>query len=120
MENIINRWKTLNVSDNSLSEIIINSKIESELELRFLEKLRLGKGVPEGITVSLRDDVINGKGRGYLLIFNNGKESISWKVELQVEISEREGVDTFARADFAYADIWREINSNIYRWMGIS
>ena len=70
------------------------------MELRFLEKLRLGKGVPEGITVSLRDDVINGKGRGYLLIFNNGKESISWKVELQVEISEREGVDTFARADF--------------------
>ena len=99
LQTILKRWEDLTPSDSSLSEVTINTRAESELELRFIEKLREGKGLPDGITTSLRDDVINGH-KGYLLTFSNGKQSISWKLELQVPIGEGEGVEVFSRADF--------------------
>tara|TARA_Y100001968_G_scaffold330354_1_gene381996 strand:+ start:7733 stop:14215 length:6483 start_codon:yes stop_codon:yes gene_type:complete len=96
---ILNRWDELQASESSLSEIKINTRAESELELRFIEKLKEGKGLPEGVKHSIRDDVINGR-KGYRLILNNGQKSISWTLELQVPIGDEEGVDVFSRADF--------------------
>ncbi len=98
-KNILNRWNDLKSSDRSLSEITINTRAESELELRFIQKLKEGKGLPEGVKVSFRDDVINGR-KGYRVIFNNGEKSISWKLELQVPLGLEQGVDVFSRADF--------------------
>ncbi len=99
LQNILNRWEDLQFSDRSLSEITINTRAESELELRFIQKLKEGKGLPEGVKVSFRDDVINGR-KGYRIIFNNGEKSISWTLELQVPLGLEQGVDVFSRADF--------------------
>jgi DEAD/DEAH box helicase domain-containing protein len=99
LQTILNRWEELQPSERSLSEVVINTRAESELELRFIEKLREGKGKPAGVTVTLRDDFIKGN-KGYLLTFNNGSSVVSWKVEQQVPIGEAEGVRAFSRADF--------------------
>ena len=99
LQTILGRWEELQPSERSLSEVVINTRAESELELRFIEKLREGKGAPPGVTVTLRDDFIKGN-KGYLLTFNNGSSLVSWKVEQQVPIGEAEGVRAFSRADF--------------------
>jgi len=105
LQTILNRWQELQTSERSLSDVVINTRAESELELRFIEKLREGKGKPPGVTVTLREDFIKGN-RGYLLTFSHGlgpKSSstvVSWKVEQQVPIGAAEGVRAFSRADF--------------------
>ncbi|MFM8937093.1 MAG: Zn-binding domain-containing protein, partial [Vulcanococcus sp.] len=99
LQTILNRWEELQPSERSLSEVVINTRAESELELRFIEKLREGKGKPPGVTVTLRDDFIKGN-KGYLLTFSSGSSVVSWKVEQQVPIGEAEGVGAFSRADF--------------------
>lgn len=99
LQTILKRWEELQQSERSLSEVTINTKAESELELRFIEKLREGKGLPPDVTASLRDDVINGR-KAYRLILSNGETSISWALEQQVPIGESEGVGVFSRADF--------------------
>jgi DEAD/DEAH box helicase domain-containing protein len=96
---ILKRWPELQPQERSLSEVTINTRAESELELRFLEKLREGKGLPDGVRVSLRDDVINGR-KGYLLSFSSGSTTTSWKLEQQVPLGEQEGVAVYSRADF--------------------
>ena len=55
LQTILKRWEELQPSEHSLSEVVINTRAESELELRFIEKLREGKGKPSGVTVTLRD-----------------------------------------------------------------
>uniref|UniRef100_UPI0037DA5432 DUF1998 domain-containing protein n=1 Tax=Vulcanococcus sp. TaxID=2856995 RepID=UPI0037DA5432 len=99
LQTILHRWEELQPSERSLSEVVINTRAESELELRFIEKLREGKGKPPGVTVTLREDFIKGN-KGYLLSFNSGSSVVSWKVEQQVPIGEAEGVGAFSRADF--------------------
>jgi len=99
LQTILTRWEELQPSERSLSEVVINTRAESELELRFIEKLREGKGKPPGVTVTLREDFIKGN-KGYLLSFNSGSSVVSWKVEQQVPIGEAEGVGAFSRADF--------------------
>jgi DEAD/DEAH box helicase domain-containing protein len=105
LQTILNRWQELQPSERSLSEVVINTRAESELELRFIDKLREGKGKPPGVTVTLREDFIKGN-KGYLLTFNSGQGPndsptvVSWKVEQQVPIGEAEGVGAFSRADF--------------------
>jgi len=99
LQTILRRWDDLQPSERSLSEVVINTRAESELELLFIEKLREGKGAPPGIAVTLRDDFIKGN-KGYLLSFNSGSSVVSWKVEQQVSIGEAEGVGAFSRADF--------------------
>ncbi len=105
LQMILRRWQELQPSDRSLSEVVINTRAESELELRFIEKLREGKGAPAGVSVYLRDDFIKGN-KGYLLTFNSGQSLngspsvVSWKVEQQVPIGQAEGVRSFSRADF--------------------
>jgi DEAD/DEAH box helicase domain-containing protein len=99
LQTILRRWADLQLSERSLSEVVINTRAESELELRFIEKLREGKGKPPGVSVTLRDDFIKGN-KGYLLTLSSGSHSVSWKVELQVPLGEAEGVRSFSRADF--------------------
>ncbi|QPN61977.1 DEAD/DEAH box helicase [Synechococcus sp. CBW1004] len=105
LQSILRRWQDLQPSERSLSEVVINTRAESELELRFIEKLREGKGAPAGVSVTLRDDFIKGN-KGYLLTFSHGMGPngspavVSWKVELQVPLGEAEGVRSFSRADF--------------------
>ncbi|MFS6818138.1 DUF1998 domain-containing protein [Synechococcus lacustris Tous-12m] len=99
LQTIIKRWPELKLSESSLSEININTRAESELELRFIEKLREGKGLPDGTKASLRDDVIHGR-KGFLLTLSAANHSISWKLEQQVPIGDSEGVGVFSRADF--------------------
>ena len=99
LQTILKRWSELQPSERSLSEVSINTRAESELELRFLEKLREGKGLPEGAKASLRDDVIHGR-KGYLLTLSTANHSVSWKLEQQVPIGDGEGVGVFSRADF--------------------
>jgi len=99
LQTIIKRWPELKLSERSLSEININTRAESELELRFIEKLREGKGLPDGTKASLRDDVIHGR-KGFLLTLSAANHSISWKLEQQVPIGDSEGVGVFSRADF--------------------
>ncbi len=99
LQTILRRWEELQPSDRSLSEVVINTRAESELELRFIEKLREGKGAPAGVTATLRDDFIKGY-KGYLLTLSSGQSTVSWKVEQQVPIGDAEGVATFSRADF--------------------
>ena len=104
LQTILRRWDDLQPSDRSLSEVVLNTRAESELERRFIEKLREGKGAPQGVTVTLRDDVIKGN-KGYLLTLSSGQSLssgpsvVSWKVELQVPLGEAEGVGSFSRAD---------------------
>jgi len=99
LQTILRRWQDLQPSDRSLSEVVINTRAESELELRFIDKLREGKGAPPGVAVTLRDDFIKGN-KGYLLTLSSGQHVVSWKVEQQVPIGEAEGVRAFSRADF--------------------
>ena len=104
LQTILKRWDELQPSERSLSEVVINTRAESELELRFIEKLREGKGKPPGVTVTLRDDFIKGN-KGYLLTLSSpglggSPQLVSWKVELQVPLGEIEGVRSFSRADF--------------------
>jgi DEAD/DEAH box helicase domain-containing protein len=99
LQTILKRWPELQPSERSLSEVSINTRAESELELRFLEKLREGKGLPAGAKAALRDDVIHGR-KGYLLTLSNGSRSVSWKLEQQVPLGDGEGVGVFSRADF--------------------
>ena len=70
--------------------------VESELST-ISRKVKIREELPDGYTVSLKDDVINN--RGNITYIYYGRESISWKVEQQVEIYEKE-VDPFSRADF--------------------
>ncbi len=99
LQTILKRWSELQPTERSLSQVTINTRAESELELRFLEKLRDGKGLPDGARASLRDDVINGR-KGYLFTLSHGGHSVSWKLEQQVPLGDGEGVDTYSRADF--------------------
>ena len=102
---ILRRWQELQPSDRSLSEVVLNTRAESELELRFIDKLREGKGAPPGVSVTLRDDFIKGN-KGYLLTFSNGQgpngspSVVSWKVEQQISLGPGEGVAVFSRPDF--------------------
>ncbi|MCT0225546.1 DEAD/DEAH box helicase [Synechococcus sp. CS-1328] len=99
LQAILRRWDDLQATDRSLSEITINSRAESELELRFLEALRTGKGAPDGVPVVLKKDVIHGR-IGYLLKIGSGPAATTWKLEQQVPLGEGEGVAEFSRADF--------------------
>ena len=105
LQTILKRWSDLQPSERSLSEVVINTRAESELELRFIEKLREGKGAPAGVAVTLTDDFIKGN-KGYLLTLSSGQglngspTVISWKLEQQVPIGAAEGVRAFSRADF--------------------
>ena len=99
LQEILKNWEQLAEADRSLSQITINTRAESELELRFIEKLREGKGAPDGVTVSLKSDVIQGR-KGYLLSLKRNDKVVCWKLQQQALLDESEGVRCVSRADF--------------------
>jgi DEAD/DEAH box helicase domain-containing protein len=99
LQMILRRWEELGPSERSLSEVVINTRAESELELRFIEKLREGKGKPPGVTVTLREDVINGD-KAFLLTLSSDNNLVSWKVQQQITLGPAEGVGVYSRPDF--------------------
>ncbi|TGG96239.1 MAG: DEAD/DEAH box helicase [Aphanocapsa feldmannii 277cV] len=104
LQTILGRWSDLKPGARSLSEITINTRAESELELRFIETLREGKGCPPGVSVVLKDDIIQGR-KGYLLSLSHDNTRVEprvvrWKVQQQVPLAEAEGVSACSRPDF--------------------
>ena len=96
---ILKRWDELRTTQSSLSNVTINTRAESELEQRFLDKLREGKGAPQGVTVSLKSDIIQGR-KGFLLSLIGNKRTVNWKLQQQVPLGDSEGVRCLSRADF--------------------
>ena len=99
LQAILEHWSNLTTPERGLSDVTIDTLAESELELRFIEKLREGKGAPSGVTVSLKSDVIQGR-KGYLLSLRRNNKVVRWKLQQQVSLGESEGVSCGSRADF--------------------
>lgn len=99
LQAILEHWSKLTTPERGLSDVTIDTLAESELELRFIEKLREGKGAPRGVTVSLKSDVIQGR-KGYLLSLRRNNKVVRWKLQQQVSLGESEGVSCGSRADF--------------------
>ena len=103
LQAILEHWGNLATLEHGLSDITINTRAESELELRFIEKLRQGKGAPRGVTVSLKSDVIQGR-KGYLLSLTRDNRDnrvvVRWKLQQQVLLGKSEGVSCDSCADF--------------------
>lgn len=80
---------------DTISNISINSLLESELEARFIEALRRSKHQEQPF--QFKQDVVNGK-PGWRL--NTGEQT--WMVEPQVELGPKDNVAIPARADFVF------------------
>jgi DEAD/DEAH box helicase domain-containing protein len=80
---------------DTISNISINSLLESELEARFIEALRRSKHKEQAF--QLKPDVVNGK-PGWQL--NAGDQT--WLIEPQVELGKKENVNVSVRADFVF------------------
>ncbi len=85
---------TLTKTD-TISNISVNSLLESELEARFIEALRRCKH--EDQAFQLKPDVVNGK-PGWRL--KTGERV--WMIEPQVELGPKDNVSIPARADFVF------------------
>ncbi len=83
------------VKVDSLAEVNPNVLIESELEQKFIDTLKVA-GQPWRVSPS----TINGK-NGYLLTIGTKDElSFAWKIEPQVLLNEKEGVSVQCKPDF--------------------
>jgi len=80
---------------DTVSNISINSLLESELEARFIEALRRSKLKEQPF--QLKQDVVNGK-PGWRLVTG----ARTWMIEPQVELGLRESVVIPVRADFVF------------------
>jgi DEAD/DEAH box helicase domain-containing protein len=79
---------------DSLSQQPDNQLLESTLERRFLEALRREH---QGVAFTLKDKLVGGK-HGYLVQAGDRR----WRLELQVALSERDGVVVPCRPDFVF------------------
>ena len=77
----------------SIDGININALFDSDLERRFIEGLR--RSSYNNQSVEVKNEIFNGK-TGYLIKVGN----YSYRVELQVDIDENDGVSVPCRADF--------------------
>ncbi|MFN5464974.1 MAG: DUF1998 domain-containing protein, partial [Cyanobacteriota bacterium] len=88
-------WPFLQASQRSLTTFTITTQVESELEERFIDALREGKGAPDNLTVRLNADTWKGD-RAYRLQV----EESSWILQPQVDLGPDDGVDVSSRCDF--------------------
>ncbi|MEB3317840.1 MAG: DEAD/DEAH box helicase [Cyanobacteriota bacterium] len=88
-------WPKLRSSARSLTSLTITTQAESELEERFLDALREGKGAMEGERIRLTADTWKGKPAWRLQVGACG-----WILQTQVEIGPDEGVAVPSRCDF--------------------
>jgi len=88
-----NRQNLLKV--DSLAEVNPNVLIESELEQKFIDTLKVA-GQPWRVSPS----TINGKNAYLLTVGTKDELSFAWKIEPQVLLNEKEGVAVQCKADF--------------------
>ena len=81
------------VKTERIGNISLNTFLESELEARFIGALKQFR--EDGLTVSLKNDLVNGK-PGYFLKVGDK----SYYIEPQVDLGELQGVSISSRADF--------------------
>lgn len=88
-------WPLLQASQRSLSSLTITTRVESELEERFLAALREGKAMDEPGRIRFTPDTWKGRGAWRLQVGECG-----WILQTQVDLGPGEGVDVPSRCDF--------------------
>lgn len=80
---------------DTISNIAVNSLLESELEVRFVEGLRRSKHTDQKL--QLKPHIVNGK-PGWRVVV----ASRAWLIEPQVQLGPAQGIALAARADFVF------------------
>ena len=86
------------VQTDTISRISINSLLDSELEAKFIEALRISSD--EQRSISVKKDIVNGKPGYFMKIGERG-----WLIEPQVSVGEEEGVSVMSKPDFVFYPI---------------
>ncbi len=91
------------IAIDTVSNIPINSLLDSELEARFVEALR--RSCPAGKPAVLTNEVVNGKPGWHLKL-----DKTVWTIEPQVSIGNSEGVTIPSIADFVFYPTKRNLS----------
>jgi DEAD/DEAH box helicase domain-containing protein len=95
LQTLLSRWEQLQSSQRSLTAITITSQVESELEDRFLDALREGRGAPSEFTVKLTADTVRGSTAYHLRV-----NQANWIIQPQVLLGRERDIDEPSRCDF--------------------
>jgi DEAD/DEAH box helicase domain-containing protein len=95
LQALLSRWEHLQGSRRSLTAVTITTQVESELEDRFLDALREGRGAPAGFTIKLTADTWRGDTAFHLRV-----NQANWIIQPQVELGREQGIDEPSRCDF--------------------
>jgi DEAD/DEAH box helicase domain-containing protein len=95
LQTLLSRWDQLQSSQRSLTAITITTQVESELEDRFLDALREGRGAPSEFTVKLTADTLHGNTAYHLRV-----NQANWIIQPQVLLGREQGIDEPSRCDF--------------------
>ena len=95
LQTLLSRWEQLQSSQRSLTAITITSQVESELEDRFLDALREGRGAPPEFTVKLTADTVRGSTAYHLRV-----NQANWIIQPQVLLGRERDIDEPSRCDF--------------------
>lgn len=96
LEKIVNSKESLKKVE-TLSAIKIDSVLESELEVRFIELLK--KESENNHYWKIEEEIKNGK-RCYRLSITQNNHNTVWIVEPQVELNEYQGINAWSKPDF--------------------
>jgi DEAD/DEAH box helicase domain-containing protein len=95
LQRLVSRWDQLQSVQRSLTAITITTQVESELEDRFLDALREGRGAPPEFTVKLTADTLHGNTAYHLRV-----NQANWIIQPQVLLGREQGIDEPSRCDF--------------------
>jgi DEAD/DEAH box helicase domain-containing protein len=95
LQALLSRWALLQSSRRSLTAVTITTQVESELEDRFLDALREGRGAPPGIAIKLTADTWRGETAFHLRV-----NQVNWIIQSQVQLGHEQGIDEPSRCDF--------------------
>ncbi|MFM7267968.1 MAG: Zn-binding domain-containing protein [Cyanobium sp.] len=95
LQALLSRWEQLQSSRRSLTAVTITTQVESELEERFLDALREGRGAPADMAIKLTADTWRGNTAYHLRI-----NQVAWIIQPQVQLGREEGIEEPSRCDF--------------------
>jgi DEAD/DEAH box helicase domain-containing protein len=95
LQTLLSRWEQLQSSHRSLTSVTITTQVESELEDRFLDSLREGRGAPPGVTIRLTADTWRGDTAFHLRV-----NQANWIIQPQIQLGREQGIDEPSRCDF--------------------
>jgi DEAD/DEAH box helicase domain-containing protein len=95
LQALLSRWEHLQSSRRSLTAVTITTQVESELEDRFLDALREGRGAPPGMAIKLTTDTWRNRTAFYLRV-----NQANWIIQTQVQLGREQGIDEPSRCDF--------------------